>query len=416
MSTIFIQIAAYRDPQLLPTLRDCIARASCPDRLRFAICWQRDETESLEEFAHDERFRIIDVDYRDALGVCWARQQTQSLYEGEDYTLQIDSHHRFIQGWDDELIAMLEVCDSDKPILTCYAPSFDPFDRSGNFVHTPWALKFDRFTPEGALFVKPDAIADWREIERPIPGRFFSAHFAFTLGAFCGEVPYDPNYYFHGEEINMAVRAYTHGYDLYYPHRVILWHEYTRRYRTKHWDDHTTEKGMAVPWTARNDASLRRNRILFGMEEGTIDIGPYGFGPARSLADYERYAGISFHLRLVQPYTYANQPPPNPDIYASDEEWIDRSMKEFWTRIRLPPEAIDPDADYDFWYVGVHDAAEIELSRQDIEPDQIALVLAQKRPDFIHRYRSYEKARAWTVWPHSRTRGWLEKITRNIGA
>ena len=41
----------------------------------------------------------------------------------------------------------------------------------------------------------------------------------------------------------MTVRAFTHGYDLFYPHRVILWHEYTRNYRPKHWDDHTAEKG-----------------------------------------------------------------------------------------------------------------------------------------------------------------------------
>ena len=39
---IFCQIAAYRDPQLIPTLRSLIDNASNPDNLVFCIAWQRD--------------------------------------------------------------------------------------------------------------------------------------------------------------------------------------------------------------------------------------------------------------------------------------------------------------------------------------------------------------------------------------
>jgi hypothetical protein len=221
-------------------------------------------------------------------------------------------------------------------------------------------------------------------------------------------VPYDPNYYFHGEEISMTVRAFTHGYDLFQPHRVVLWHEYTRRYRTKHWDDHAAEGDAAVPWTVRNDQSHKRNRILFGMEAGEVDFGPYGFGRARTLAEYERYAGLNFRLRLVQPYTLRNAPPPNPEIYATDEEWIACCVKDHWVRICLPPDAVDGEADYDFWYVGVHDRGDGEVDRQDLGAEQIALVLAQPQPHFVHRYRR-TKACSWTVWPPSRSRGWLRE-------
>jgi Glycosyltransferase (GlcNAc) len=37
---IFVSIAAYRDPELVPTVRDCLATAAHPDQLRFGICWQ----------------------------------------------------------------------------------------------------------------------------------------------------------------------------------------------------------------------------------------------------------------------------------------------------------------------------------------------------------------------------------------
>ena len=39
-STIFVQIAAYRDPDLPTTLLNLIQRAAQPERLRFGICLQ----------------------------------------------------------------------------------------------------------------------------------------------------------------------------------------------------------------------------------------------------------------------------------------------------------------------------------------------------------------------------------------
>ena len=97
---IFIQIAAYRDPELLKTLRDCIDKAAKPKNLVFSLCWQHDENESLEEFAHDKRFKVIDVDYRKSQGVCWARNLLQKQYDGEEFRLQLDSHHRFVKNWE----------------------------------------------------------------------------------------------------------------------------------------------------------------------------------------------------------------------------------------------------------------------------------------------------------------------------
>ena len=39
-STIFVQIAAYRDPDLPATLQNLIQRAAQPECLRFGICLQ----------------------------------------------------------------------------------------------------------------------------------------------------------------------------------------------------------------------------------------------------------------------------------------------------------------------------------------------------------------------------------------
>jgi hypothetical protein len=58
---IFVQIASYRDSELVPTLRNICEKAANPKALTFGICWQRDKDESLEEFAKDKRVRVIDV-------------------------------------------------------------------------------------------------------------------------------------------------------------------------------------------------------------------------------------------------------------------------------------------------------------------------------------------------------------------
>ena len=296
MSKIFIQIASYRDPQLLPTLKDCIDKAKNPENLVFCIAHQRnpeDEWDNLDEYKDDPRFKVIDINYKDAKGACWARNQIQQLYNGEEYTLQLDSHHRFIQNWDKELIKMVKQLQKkghEKPLLTGYISSFDPERDPDARVMEPWWMTFDRFIPEGAIFFLPSTIPRWRDMTEPIPARFYSAHFAFTVGQFCKEVQHDPEYYFHGEEISIAVRAYTWGYDLFHPHKVIAWHEYTRKGRTKQWDDDPV-------WHEKNTRSHKKNRALFGMDDECrcgMNFKGYDFGNVRTLADYERFSGISF--------------------------------------------------------------------------------------------------------------------------
>jgi len=255
-NTIFIQIASYRDPQLIPTIEDCLAKAKHPENLKFCIAWQHDETENLDKYKNNPQFKILDIPYKESKGACWARNQIQQHYKNETYTLQLDSHHRFIENWDEELINMIKILQKkghEKPLLTGYISSFDPDNDPAGRINTPWKMNFDRFIPEGAVFFIPASIDNYKELNSPIPSRFYSAHFCFTLGQFCKEVPHDPNYYFHGEEISIAVRAYTWGYDLFHPHKVIAWHEYTRKGRTKHWDDRKS--------TRLNSSHIQKSRM-----------------------------------------------------------------------------------------------------------------------------------------------------------
>ena len=80
-----------------------------------------------------------------------------------------------------------------------------------------------------AAFSSPNQSATQmtRFLKKPMKGAFIAGGFFFTKSDFIKEVPYDPNLYFIGEEISLGVRAYTHGWDVYYPNKVVIYHNYT---------------------------------------------------------------------------------------------------------------------------------------------------------------------------------------------
>jgi hypothetical protein len=411
---IFVQIASYRDPQLLPTLRDCIEKASKPEKLIFSIAWQHskeDEWDNLDEFKGDKRFRIVDIDYQDSKGACWARNKLQQNYKNEEYTLQLDSHHRFVENWDEELIEMFKTLKKKghkKPLLTGYVSSFNPESDPSARVIQPWKMNFDRFIPEGAVFFLPATIDDYKERTEPVPGRFYSAHFAFTLGQFAVEVQHDPEYYFHGEEISIAVRAFTHGYDLFHPHKTIVWHEYTRKGRTKQWDDDKE-------WVTKNVNSHQRNRKLFEMDGlvNDIDFGIYGFGTERTLEDYERFAGLSFKKRAVQQYTVSNNYPPNPPLYG--DEFENSFLRIFKHCIDISFEKIPLD-DYEFLVVAFHNEKEETIYRKDADVEEIKRI-KNDSDGYGKIWREFEAEKKpfyWVVWPYSASKGWCERVIGHL--
>jgi hypothetical protein len=412
MSTIFIQIASYKDPQLIPTLDDCIKNAKHPENLRFCIAWQHGENENLDKYKNDSRFKILDIPYKESKGACWARNKIQQEYNNETYTLQLDSHHRFVENWDEELISMIEKLRTKgykKPLLTGYISSFDPDNDPNGREKVPWRMDFDRFTPEGIVFFLPASIPNFKDLNEPVKSRFYSAHFCFADGSFCKDVQHDPEYYFHGEEISIAVRAYTHGYDLFHPHKIIAWHEYTRKGRTKHWDDHKQ-------WWEANSKCHKRNRILFGMEKNTenIDFGTYGFGKERTLQDYERYAGISFKRRAVQKFTLDKNYPPNPS-YENEEDYEKSFLKIFKHCIDIQYSQV-PEKDYEFWVVAFHDEKGETVFRKDADKAEISRMM--RDPDkYCKIWREFNTEtlpKKWVVWPHSSSKGWCEQISGQL--
>ncbi len=401
---IFVSIASYRDSQLVPTIDDCLRKATDPSRLRFGICWQHGAETLPETYWQDGRIRILDVPWTESHGACWARAEVMKLWAGEAWFLQVDSHCRFKPEWDRTLIESARSLASRKVVLSTYANAFTPGEHE-ILEGAPLQMGFSGFTPEGIPHMKPMGIPDWQTLRAPRRARFLSAGFLFAPGSFVEDVAYDPGLYFLGEETAMTVRAFTSGYDLFHPHEAIVWHDYGRIGGIKHWEDHTEERKPNADW-GRHDlqSKARVNALLAGQ-----NLGAFGLGAVRTLAEYEAFAGISFSLRKVQEYTMRSEEPPNPPM---DTDWAD-GIYTWMVRIAVPAAALVPEAtgDASLWYIGVHDELGNEIFRHDLQPAEIAaLPLHEREMVLVCELQSGSIPASWTVWPVSRSKGWLPKV------
>ncbi len=292
--SIFVSIASYRDQFLPFTIRSALSRATHPERLTFGICWQADEDETLDEFLDDPRFRIRKYPYYASLGYGWSRAEIQKLYAGEPYHLLIDSHTWFAEGWDVHLIEQLHGKPSDKALLTTSSPPFT-FDEDGEVV-IPWAgtdldgvplMRCERLPPVGWIDIQ---MSPERKSEPHQTTALVCCNFVFTHGRWIREVPEDPGMINAGHESALSVRTYTHGWDIYLPDELQVWHldyaNYPGGHRRKVWEAKSQE------WqSAHTDQMIERLRALFYGGDPSI-LGRYRLGTERTVAEWAKLAGL----------------------------------------------------------------------------------------------------------------------------
>ncbi len=301
-SRIFVQIASYRDPECQHTIKDLFERAAHPERIFAGICWQYIQEEDAHCFEVEPPFpdqvRIKHVDARESKGACWARSETQKLWNGEEFTLQIDSHMRFEPGWDETLLKMFEDCGNPRAVISTYPPGYTP----PNKLEREWifGIAAKEFNTGGIFTMKGYAYPINRPPALPPKGAFIGACFLFGPSSIIHDVPYDPHLYFFGEEISLSARLWTHGYDIYYPNKPVAYHDWNRSKRkSTHFSDHKD-------WGLANDLSYQRVRYMLNREEpanpeALKELDRYGLGNARSLEEYEAYCGVDFaHKKIVE--------------------------------------------------------------------------------------------------------------------
>jgi hypothetical protein len=304
-SSIFVSVAAYRDAELWPTLADCIEQAARPGRLHIGILEQSAEPSASDPRVAEAvgRLTYAHLHHRYSRGPCWARATIAGFMDEEAYALQIDSHMRFDPGWDERLTDALEAVSggNSRAILSTYPCAFELVD--GRVLKRPMPGQALVLAPTPSAAFAPDSpVLPFRAVPTPtalpLPGHHVGAGCLFSRASLLQEVPIDPWLYFHGEEQNLAVRAWTHGWDIWHIPDMPIYHLYhAGGGRPVHWDaDDDAARGTRW-WALDGLAKARMRALLFERRH----LGAYGLGRSRTLQDFCEASGIDYiHRRLAE--------------------------------------------------------------------------------------------------------------------
>lgn len=268
-ATIFVSVASYRDKQCSKTIQDLYEKAAYPNRIFVGIVQQNFDTDAECITEDNNHIRILRMKAADAQGPCLARYHATKLYRGETFFLQIDSHTRFIDKWDQLLINIYmgyqRLINTDKIVISHYPLSFDV--HSNNLPANYQNLT----TSYHKIFQNTDGIM---QFEAAIINSFdpttvckrqpiAAAGFMFGLGRMLRDVPFDPDlpFLFHGEELLYSIRLFAQKYIILTPSRAIAFHYYERATEPKVWSDNQK-------FYQENQKILQRVRKALLLEEG----------------------------------------------------------------------------------------------------------------------------------------------------
>jgi len=204
---IFISIASYRDPELQWTIKSAITNANNPDNLYFGVVHQGVDSE-LFDIQEIKNISITKMHPKEARGAGYARAKAMELYCGQEYFLQIDSHTRFVPGWDsisiDQLNRAKNISGHSRVMLSYFPAPFEPERDGGMYLITnnpkvkPYPTrqkislnKRKQWTAERFEF--NNKLKEDPELSETVLGGFM-----FSDGSIVTEVPYDSEISFFG--------------------------------------------------------------------------------------------------------------------------------------------------------------------------------------------------------------------------
>lgn len=308
--SIFISIASYCDELLLFTIKRALATAKNPQSLHFGVVDQNIDNSCISYTdVLPAKLSYIHLDAVYARGPCWARSLVMSLYNNEDYFLQIDAHTDFCQNWDEYFIDQADLVKSiyntDRYVLSSFPQSFtykdgktehcaihpNPFVSivvpNSSFHPVKYTLPF-----ESRVSASSSTVKGWHLV----------AGCLFAPGNIVYDIPYDPYYYFYGEEQSYSIRLYTKGWDIFHIPKVPIYHQYNRvldsgaMLRPVHWNNEI-ESNRITKWYTLEEISQQRLRSLFTGK----DLGIYGLGKLRTLNDFKELSGIDYLNKQLLP-------------------------------------------------------------------------------------------------------------------
>jgi len=345
---IHLLIASFRDKLCARTLHNAFTHAKNPKRLTFRVIEQTKADSELEDDEgcwdrycdkynphcqeYQDQVRIIPVDSSQSQGPTWARSKLSAMINWDymhrdksaeldfqpvnmqDFCMQIDSHMDFSDNFDVDLIDMFHATENDYAVLSTYVTDIAENNKDPTNVPNLCMVEFT------------SSIRNWGTKEcnflrRPkLTNAMWGAGLSFHRCHAEINVPVDPylDGVFDGEEGSRGIRFFTHGYDVYSPHRVLVTHDYhghqsnpvvhTWGRKRKNGIKHESEwKWMEEIMAVRSNLSTfgsKRVNMMLGFGERMAGETPeeielmrhsrYGLGTKRTLEQAEKFTGINF--------------------------------------------------------------------------------------------------------------------------
>jgi [Skp1-protein]-hydroxyproline N-acetylglucosaminyltransferase len=327
--TMFVMIASYRDFQCRETVESLFARASYPDRLRVGIVDQllrgdphcNAPVESCEAnpnqvpCARANQIHVVTMDAADAVGPVPARHVGHRMYRGEYYAVQSDAHVAFVKGWDMSLILELESTGNEMAVLSTYLSDVvGAMDEDGYSTKVARPIMCNSYWQEalGSQHVhhstQPECVPAVTGTPQLHP--WWSAGFSFSRGHFIVNVPYDlyQPMVFSGEEMSIAIRGWTMGYDYYTPEKSVAFHYYQDSAEVKakrgkvptFWENAERYRGAGVKGMRRLLGIVHMLPADTDSTYDRTDESIYGLGNVRTPEKLMRILGINVKQHTMQ--------------------------------------------------------------------------------------------------------------------
>ena len=290
MSSIFIQIASYHDFELPRTIKDAIDKSSGEVQINFGVhhCYINKDEIDLPNLNNVKYFKSKSPDN---IGLGISRSLAHNFYDGEDYYYQVDAHSRFVKDWDKKLIRDVKNYQAfgiKKPVVTCYPMVYSYSNKElklypgGGITEISFHENVQQF--KASRIPSQTAITNR---ENNIFTKSVSGGSIFTVGGF---IEPNPDIAFYGEEIFIAARAFTNGFDLMVPSEETLYHLYysddlePSNHRRLIWKDYPAEFDLM-------DAKSK-NIIYNTLSQGLT--GNLLLGSERTIQEYSDFTGLNF--------------------------------------------------------------------------------------------------------------------------
>lgn len=331
---LHISIASYRDPLCPKTLHNLFSKAKHPEKLRIRVLEQSIlgvDVDCLKTYCHlvaEDRTKgegqitvedpmkdcpfanqifIHHLNASEAAGPTWARgllsADTEEDYKNgivntQDHCMSIDSHMDAESEWDRKMISMWDDAKNEYAVLSTYVVDVEHLGK--NDLGVPH-LCMVTFTSN----VRTHATKSVHNLTKPkLTNAVWGAGLSFSKCHAELKVMVDPHtpHVFDGEEFNRAARFFTHGYDIYTPHRVYVLHDYHKSQSNPiqmSWDRRGSNHGGSL-----EDSNFRL-RTMIDVPGGETDQvkalklkeSKYGLGDRRSLDQLIQFSGIDLRHR-----------------------------------------------------------------------------------------------------------------------